>query len=196
MICSECPYNNNSTQQEQNIIRHPQGNVLELTIPLTKITARTVNGVTTTRENEFPFYDVVVSFIRGNKTYDYKPKMSVNIATITDYGTLPLGTYSIEIRGRGIDGIVTRYKQNTVLVIVDATKDGCVYNTDEFDVKAHYTMVKGRTSAILVGDTNVDISEGGTYQGDANPNDGYADMTAAYGNCSMRVTETEVQLTI
>lgn len=192
-----CNCNNGSGSGSDNVIRHPQGNVLIINIPLTRRAVYTINGTTTASEVEFPFHDVVVSFIKNMKRYDYPARMSsTNVATIIDYGKLPVGTYSIEVTGSGTDGLDYRFKKNTVLMIVDSTEEGGVYETDEFNVTAFYPVVNGKTSAIIINDNDIVIEANGTYKGDDTPNDNFIDITAAFGDKNIEITDDEIIINI
>lgn len=190
-----CPCNTSQQSSKVAVLRHVKGNVIEMLIPLTRVYDVVTNGVLKQSETGFPIHDVVVNFIKigSGEVFGFKPSIqNVNVARIVDKGTLPLGTYSIEVSFVGIDNNPYRYKQNTILKIVDTTEDGCSYETDEFDVKAYYAVIKGRSSGITITDDAVIIQEGAGYKGDDTPNDNYADIIAEYGTSSLQITSDEV----
>lgn len=195
MNCNNCPYNQNG--RHADIIRHTQGNILILTIPIKFIWASVIGGeVEKNEQGEIAHYmDLTVEFRRGNKVYPVDASVFDGQISVTVPATLPIGTYSIEIR---IDdgGNKLRYKKKTLLRIVDTTAEGGEYANDEMELVAVYPVVEGEISAITVGDGDVTISEHGKFQGDDTPNDEYADISAAYGDSTMEVGEDDVTITI
>jgi hypothetical protein len=174
----------------------PQGNPITLLIPMSSVAASCTNGVESRAERSFPIYDVRVFLVRGKHEYEFTPEVSVNVITIRERGQLPVGTYEIKITYRGTDQQPYTYRQRTLLQIVNFAKDGGQYENDEVDVIANYPVIKGRISAIDVTDSDVSISEGRGYTGDNTPNDGYADVSAAYGDNKLNITDDEVIITI
>ena len=194
MDCSNCPHNNTT---KRPVIRHTQGNVLQLSIPLTMRWHIVTDGVEQIVENGTISHDMDIRVVlsKGNKEYTYVPELYNNQVSIIDYGTLPIGTYSIAIEIND-DGNRLRYKKRTLLQIVDSTEDGQQYENNEMNVLAFYPVVEGVTTAIIVGDDDVVISENGKYKGDDTPNDDNADITAQYGDNSIEVCEHEVIINI
>lgn len=195
MDCSNCPHNNNTTKRP--VIRHTQGNVLQLSLPLTMRWHIVTDGVEQIVEKGTISHDMDIRVVlsKGNKEYTYVPELYNNQVSIIDYGTLPIGTYSIAIEIND-DGNRLRYKKRTLLQIVDSTEDGQQYENNEMNVLAFYPVVEGVTTAIIVGDDDVIISENGKYKGDDTPNDDNADITAQYGDNSIEVGEDEVIINI
>jgi len=188
-----CPYINGDTSQ-QGVIIHPQGNPITLTIPMTSVCETVSNGTDVKDDRNFPIYDVSVALVKGKNAYTYTPRISVNTITFNDEGTLPVGTYGIEIKYRGTDGKHYRWKAESMLRIVDAGEGD--YTTNEYNIMAYYPKVYGRVSAIDVTDTEVIITEGRGYTGDTTPNDGNADISADYGSQQIEITDNEVILHI
>lgn len=195
MDCSNCPHNNNTTKRP--VIRHTQGNVLQLSIPLTIRWHIVTDGVEQIVEQGTISHDMDIRVVlsRGSKEYTYVPELYNNQVSIIEKGELPIGTYSIAIEIND-DGNKQRYKKRTLLQIVDSTEDGQQYENNEMNVLAIYPVVEGVTTAIIVGDDDVIISENGKYKGDDTPNDDNADITAQYGDNSIEVGEDEVIINI
>ena len=196
MNCKNCPYNNKE-DKNHSVIRHTQGNYLALNIPVKIIWASAIHGEVDKAEQGSITrdMDVTVELNRGHKVYSFIPSVYDEHLSVIDAGTLPIGTYGITIVI--VDGGNRfRYKQNTVLRIVDSTAEGGEYANDDIDIVAVYPVVEGEISAITVGDSDVTISERGKFQGDDTPNDEYADITAAYGDSTMEEGEDDVTITI
>lgn len=195
MDCSNCPHNNNTMKRP--VIRHTQGNVLQLSIPLTMRWHIVTDGVEQIVEKGTISHDMDIRVVlsRGSKEYTFVPELNNNQVTIIEKGELPIGTYSIAIEIND-DGNRLRYKKRTLLQIVDSTEDGQQYENNEMNVLAFYPVVEGVTTAIIVGDDDVIISENGKYKGDDTPNDDNADITAQYGDNSIEVGEDEVIINI
>ena len=200
MNCSNCPYNNNGgsgSGADRPIIRHPHGNYLSLQIPMTIIDKRINDGVDTTTERVYPIGNVIVKLTRGKHEYPIVPdSVSVNNIFISDRGTLPIGTYDMAITFKGINGMPYEYKLRTMLNIVDSVADGVSYETDEFNTQAQYPVIKTRGTTIVIGDADVIVTEGSGFAGDSNPNDGFADINATYGDGKVTIGENDVTLTI
>ena len=195
MDCSNCPHNNNTTKRP--VIRHTQGNVLQLSIPLTIRWHIVTDGVEQKIDQGSIDHNMGISVIltNGKHEHRYEPEIYNNQVTIIDKGELLIGTYSIAIEIND-DGNKLRYKKRTLLQIVDSTEDGQQYENNEMNVLAFYPVVEGVTTAIIVGDDDVIISENGKYKGDDTPNDDNADITAQYGDNSIEVGEDEVIINI
>ena len=199
MNCRNCPYSGGGNGGKLNIpvITHPQGNYLQLMIPLEFCWHIVSDGVEQkgsqgTITNEMAV-EVVLS--RGKKEYSYKPEVMNNQIIITDRGTLPIGTYDIAIL---IDdnGNLLRYKQRALLQVVDSVAQGVQYDNNEVNVFGVYPIVEGKITAISIGTDDVTLSENGKFQGDDTPEDNFADITAIYGDSSIEVSDDEVTLTI
>jgi len=171
---------------------------LELSIPITMLWKAVFDGKEEAVEYDnvlSSLEEVKVEFTCGKKVYNLDMSISGNMIILVDNGTLPVGTYDITIKFKD-QGVVARYKQKTILIIVDETARGGYYDTDEFNVMSVYPIIKGRTTAIIVGDDDVIINERGGFQGDETPNDDYADIAASYGDGSIEVSENNVTLHI
>lgn len=198
MKCNQCPYNNSgSGNKTRPMIVHTQGNFLQLSFPITMKIVSVVDGQETDAVQDVlsSSAQVQVELVMGKKVFPFIPEMNGNRATITDYGNLPIGTYDIVIK-MSEDGTNVRYKKRTLLRIVDTTEDGDQYENDELNVFTYFPVIYGKTTAIIIDDDDVTISEVGKFRGDDTPNDNYADIAASYGDSSIEVTDDEVTLTI
>lgn len=198
--CKQCPYNNgggNGQAISRPIIAHPQGNFLQLMIPLDFRWHMVNDGVEEIGSQGTITADMNVEVIltRGKKEYRYKPEVINNQIIITDKGKLPLGTYDIIILIDD-DGNGFRYKMDCVLQLFDAVSQGVQYDNNEINVFGIYPIIEGKITAISISDEDVTLSENGKFQGDDTPNDNYADITAIYGDSSIEVGENDVTLTI
>ena len=195
MNCRNCPYNNQGGggQSSRPVIRHTQGNYLQLSIPITIRWHIVTDGVEQKVEKGSIDRNMGISVIltNGKHEHRYEPEIYNNQVTILDRGTLTAGTYNIIIEIED-NGAMLRYKKRTLLQIVDSTEDGQQYENNEMNVLAIYPIVEGVTTAIIVGDDDVVISENGKYKGDDTPNDDNADITAQYGESSIEVGDDEV----
>ena len=198
--CKQCPYNNGGGSGQEisrPIIAHPQGNFLQLMIPLDFRWHMVNDGVEEigTQGTITADMNVEVILTRGKKEYRYKPEVINNQIIITDKGNLPLGTYDIIILIDD-DGNGFRYKMDCVLRLFDAVAQGVNYENDEINVFGIYPIIEGKITAISISDEDVTLSENGKFQGDDTPNDNYADITAIYGDSSIEVGEDDVTITI
>jgi len=125
------------------LIKHVQGNVLCLNIPLT-VKIRTIEGGEVV-EHEKDFYPdtskpITVSMVRsmGSKI-SFVPQVSGNVLTIRDSGILKANMYGIEILCQDEEGNPYRYKANSAVQVVDATRDAGIVAGVEFDAE-EYTL--------------------------------------------------------
>lgn len=178
---------------------HPAGNVLELGIPLVVRSVRE-NGETKKTETAFvPSSDAVVKvlFSNGYDTIVRDGEARGNVVHVQDRGKLGIGKYSIEVVCHGRTGMPLRFKQRTVLEIVDATADGGVYDTDEMSVTAHYPVIGGGgsgTPLIVITENAVMINEGTGFYGEITED--AVKLYAREGLSAMEVTEDAVKITI
>ena len=125
------------------LIKHVQGNVLRLNIPLT-VKIRTIEGGEVV-EHEEDFYPdtskpITVSMVSsmGSKI-SFVPQVSGNVLTIRDSGLLKANMYGIEILCQDAEGNPYRYKANSAVQVVDATRDAGIVAGVEFDAE-EYTL--------------------------------------------------------
>lgn len=181
---------------KKQIIRHVCGNYIRIVIPLVrKAVSVTDRGVVET-ETPYNYLDKLkVEFSAGTRRIIKDAVVNGNVAIVEDNGTMPIGTYQICILFRDREKPM-RYKKRTVLEVVENTEAGGVYDTDEFDVVAYYPVIRGMRSAVVIGDDDVSIIEGGKFGEDDTPGDEYADINATYGGGSVEIDEDFVTLNI
>lgn len=205
MKCFEnCPYingSNDGTSKKRTVIRHPMGNYIQLLFPLTTRAVSVVDGVQSIEDAELDLSQglekkPVLELAKGKTVFTYEGDIFQNKITFTDWGKLPLGIYDITLFLDFGEGGQMRYKKRTLLQIVDETDAGGQYENDEFNIVAFFPIIKGKTTAIIIGDDDVIISEAGKFKGDDNPNDDYADVTAQYGESNIEIGEDDVTLNI
>lgn len=180
MNCNNC--NGNTGLLKRPVIKHTMGNYLTLMIPLSFKWHVVTDGVEqVTEQGQIDrTMNIHVVLVRGKKEYRFVPEISNNQVVINEQGKLPLGTYDIVIEIDD-DGNHFRYKQRTLLQVVDTTDEGQQYDNDEINVIAVYPVVEGAITAISFDNGRANISENGTFQGDDKPNNGRADITAKQG---------------
>lgn len=175
-----CECNNNKIVRP--VLRHTQGNHIQLSIPI-RFKWHLVNDGQEEIVEQGTMANakgVTVELSRGKKKYIYKPEVYNNQLVIRDEGKLSLGTYDITIV---IDDTwPMRYKQRTLLMIVDDTESGRTYANDEINVFSLYPVVEGEITAISFGDGKAVIRENGKFKGDDTPDNGKAEITAIYGD--------------
>lgn len=184
---------------EKPYISHPAGNVLELGIPLVVRTFRNENGKTKKVDTAFtPSSDAVVKvlFSNGYDTVVRDGEARGNVVHVKDRGKLGIGKYSLEVVCHERSGEPLRFKQRTVVEIVDATVDGGVYDTDEMSVMAMFPVLGGgsETPLIVITDNAVMINEGTGFYGEITET--AIKLYAREGLSSMEVTENAVKIMI
>lgn len=108
------------------IIRHPYGNVLRLSIPLTLRTTEIIDGQSSYTDSEFipdQNYPVQVILSEGSKKYAYVPTVDGNIVSIEDKGNIATGSYAVTVLCKDSNGDPMRFKAKLVLEVVDSTED-------------------------------------------------------------------------
>ncbi len=178
---------------------HPAGNVLELGIPLVVRTFKRENGEMKKVDTVFtPSSDAVVKvlFSNGYNTVVRDGEVHGNVVRVKDRGKLGIGKYSIEVVCHEHSGEPLRFKQRTVLEVVDATVDGGVYDTDEMSVTAMFPVIGGgsETSLIVITDDAVMIKEGTGFYGEITET--AIKLYAREGLSAMEVTEDAVKIMI
>lgn len=107
-----------------HIIRHPQGNPLRVSIPLTLRYVEIVDGVESYEDTDFiPTGDVTVLLTRGTEEHEYIATIVDNVATIVDMGRLEVGTWAVTVLCEDDEGNKMRYKARLVIRVVDCTAD-------------------------------------------------------------------------
>lgn len=121
-------------------IKHVQGNVLRLAIPLTIKIRDLVDGQPTEREEDF-YPDasrgvkIVLDASYITRTFD--ASLSGNVVSMEDKGTLKLGNYQVEVLCYDNSGTPYRYMARNIIAIVDATADAGIDAGIEFDSETH-----------------------------------------------------------
>lgn len=178
-------------------IKHVFGNRIELRIPLTEREVSVSDGSVSTRDTILvPTVRISVRLSKGYGSYNYDVPATVseNVVVMVDNGTIPVGTWSIEVVGSYADQPF-RYKRDIVLEVVDATEDGGDYANDEVDVLAYYPVVNGRSSAVVITDDAVIVEVGGRIGAD-DDEDEAATVYNDYGEGSVELGDDAVTIYI
>lgn len=156
-----CNCNNKNNSMKEAKIKHVFGNVLRIAIPLTLRTVELVDvdvdgeieqqaQVTDTDFIPSSDYPVNVVFNKGAVKVSLTAQMrDGNIAYVEDKGKISVGTYDITVTCNDNDGNPYRFKQNTILQVVDATADAGIETPIEYEVitwyldAAIYLVMKG-----------------------------------------------------
>lgn len=143
-------------------IKHVHGNLLRVAIPLDVIDVSVENGVTTqTKDNFYPntAYPVSIILKKGVSKYPYTAKVSDNVVSFEDPGTLPVGVYEVEVLCRNAEAHPMRYMVRSVIEVVDATADAGIEPGVEFDAES-YTLDGGMfIEARGTGIANITVEE-------------------------------------
>lgn len=147
-------------------IMHVQGNVLRLAIPLEVIKVSVVNGVAEkTKEDFVPTNPVTVVLTCGNFSTKQPATMEENVARVEFLESMKLGVYSVTVVTKDDDGYSMRFKQRTVIEVVDATADAGIAPGVEFNSEAHWL-----DGAIYLGPIGGSIDPSGLAQLDTTTN--------------------------
>ena len=196
-----CTCSNNENNKTTNVIRHVFGNVLRISVPLTRRTVEITNGEASYVDEDFtpnlayPFKVVMTS---GPKTVEYDAELhGTNVAYIEDKGKLAIGTYAITILCSDEVGDPMRFKADFVLRVVDCTADAYVGGVgwyDGLDGRQEYPVLRRNKPAIIVVDDKVTIIEGRAFNGLLGEES--VTLRAKHGQSTIRVTNNEVTITI
>ena len=140
MNCNNCT-NNNALKEVK--IKHVQGNVLRMAIPLTLRTIELVDGEINATDTPFiPSSEHPVKVVfskKGSVSVALDATMKDgNIAYIEEKGKIPVGTYAITVTCNDDNGNPYRFKQNAVLYVADATIEAGIEETIEYEVTTWY----------------------------------------------------------
>ena len=122
-------------------MRHVYGNVLRIAVPMILRRVEVVDGVVTTSDSDFipsSQYPVAIEFTAGAQRYKLIASKEGNVATVTDNGTIPVGTYAITVMCKDSNGNPFRYKEHAVLEVVDSTKEAGIKEGIEYEVLTNY----------------------------------------------------------
>ncbi len=173
----------NCDKNKTPILRHPRGNVLQLSFHLAQRRVKVVDGVNDTAEADFIHSgDVKVEFTSGKVSTTFLATMDGNKATVENVGMLPIGTYGIALLMKDSQGRPQKFKKRTILEVVEFTEEGGVYDTDEMDVEAYYPVISGHKSAIVIEGNKIYLEVGGRFGEDDDPDDGKAMISTGYGD--------------
>lgn len=128
-------------QVKQPRIKHIQGNVLRIAIPLTlRSLVKDGDEMIATDTDFVPSseYPVIVVLSKGKTVYPLTATMDGNLAIIEDNGKIPVGTYDITVECRDEIGKPYRFKQAAVLQVVDATADADIDEEIEYEATTWY----------------------------------------------------------
>ena len=178
----------------KTIILHIQGNEITIGFPLQEITSVLTDGARTTDAEENALADVWVVLRRGLLVRQYRATVIDNLVYITDKGHLLCGEYDIEVYYDSIDEHHMRFAQDNMLVVVRTTEEGQKYQSDDYDVVAYYPVIRGRASAVVIGDGHVRLYAGRGLNADLA--DGAVNLRAGYGNSEVEVTDNNVNIHI
>jgi hypothetical protein len=182
----------------KTIIKHIQGNQITIAFPIMEREKELTDGslVGTDTENAIQG-DVWVILSMGLMVRQYRASVRGNYIVITDHGHLPVGRYDIDVRFDVTIGGITypmRYYENDILHVVNATQDGEVYESTDYDVLAYYPVIHGRASAVVIGDGYVRLYAGNGLNADIDSDS--VNLRAGYGNSQVEVTENNVNINI
>ena len=178
----------------KTIILHIQGNEITIGFPLQEITSVLTDGARTTDAEENALADVWVVLRRGLLVRQYRATVIDNLVYITDKGHLLCGEYDIEVYYDSIDEHHMRFAQDKMLAVVRTTEEGQKYQSDDYDVVAYYPVIRGRASAVVIGDGHVRLYAGRGLNADLA--DGAVNLRAGYGNSEVEVTDNNVNIHI
>ena len=138
MNCN-CLHNNNQLNVPE--IKHVQGNVLRIAIPLTLRTVEKVNGEIQATDTPFipsDNYPVKVEFSKNGKRIALDATMNGNVAFVEEKGKMTTGVYDITVTCFDDSNNPYRFKQATALQIVDTTKEAGITQPIEYEVTTWY----------------------------------------------------------
>ena len=178
----------------QTKILHIKGNSITIGFPIAEI-QNVLNDGTDHVNTEFNDIvgDVWVVLRRGLLIRQFKVEANANYISFTDHGHLPCGEYDIELY-YDHELLPMRYAKEKMLVVVNTTEEGQVYQSTDFDVIAYYPVINGRESAIVIGDGYVRLIAGNGLRADIDEDS--VNLRAGYGNSTVEVTENNVNINI
>lgn len=178
----------------KTIILHTQGNEITIGFPLQEITTVLTDGSRSTTAEENALADVWVVLRRGLLVKQYKATIIDNLVYITDKGHLLCGEYDIEVYYDSIDEHHMKFVEEKMLCVVRTTEEGQKYQSSDYDVVAYYPVIRGRASAVVIGNGTVALMAGRGLNADLA--DGAVNLRAGYGNSEIEVTDNNVNIHI
>lgn len=180
-------------------IKHVYGNRIELHFPLTERVVTVTDGNVSTNDVDLVPKEIAVRFSKGygSRNIDVRANINENTVVMIDDGTIPVGTWAIELVGTMSDrsGTPFRYKKSVVLEVVDTTEECGDYGNEEVDVVAYYPVINGRTSAVVITDDAVIVEVGGVIGAD-DDGDGAATVYNNYGEGYVEESDEAVTIYI
>ena len=178
----------------KTIILHIQGNEITIGFPIQEVTTVLTDGSRSTAAEENGIADVWVVLRRGLLVRQYRATVIDNLAYITDKGHLLCGEYDIEVYYDSIDEHHMKFVEEKMLCVVRTTAEGQKYQSSDYDVVAYYPVIRGRASAVVIGDGHVRLYAGRGLNADLA--DGAVNLRAGYGNSEIEVTDNNVNIHI
>lgn len=138
----ECNCINKGTSLVAPKIKHVQGNVLRLAIPLTLRTVEMNGNEMEYTDTDFiPSSDAPVKVVLSKDAFKMPIDATMkngNVAFIEEKGKIPVGTYDITVTCSDNQGNPYRFKQKTVLQVVDTTSEAGIVSPIEYEVETWY----------------------------------------------------------
>ena len=178
----------------KTIILHTQGNEITIGFPIQEVTSVLTDGSRSTTAEENDLADVWVVLRRGLLVRQYRATVIDNLVYITDKGHLLCGEYDIEVYYDSIDEHHMKFVEEKMLCVVRTTAEGQKYQSSDYDVVAYYPVIRGRASAVVIGDGHVRLYAGRGLNADLA--DGAVNLRAGYGNSEIEVTDNNVNIHI
>lgn len=164
-----CKCNKTNESGSGIVIYGVYGNMLQIAIPLTLRTLEKVGEEVVATDTDFipsSEYPVTVEFKKDSVKVDFDAEMrDGNVAYVEDSGTIPVGTYDITVLCKDNNGRPYRFKQKTVLQVVDCTAEAGISQPIEFEAKvwyldaAIYLVMKGDKGDPGVGIDDIIVTE-------------------------------------
>jgi hypothetical protein len=178
----------------KTIILHTQGNEITIGFPIQEITSVLNDGSRTTNAEVNDLADVWVVLRRGLLVRQYRATVIDNLVYITDKGHLLCGEYDIEVYYDSIDEHHMKFVEEKMLCVVRTTAEGQKYQSSDYDVVAYYPVIRGRASAVVIGDGYVRLYAGHGLNADLA--DGAVNLRAGYGNSTIEIENNNVNIHI
>ena len=176
-------------------ILHIQGNEITIGFPVEEVYADLLDGEFNENHVETLIMNAWVVLRRGILVRQYQATISFNYVHFTDKGHLPCGEYDIEVYYDSQDqGHHMRLKYEKMLIVVDSTEAGQVYQSSDYDVMAYYPVIRGRASAVIIGNGTVSLIAGRGLKADIGENS--VNLRAGHGNSEVEVTNNNVNIHI
>jgi hypothetical protein len=178
----------------KTIILHIQGNEITIGFPIQEVTSVLTDGSRSTTAEENDLADVWVVLRRGLLVRQYRATIIDNLVYITDKGRLLCGEYDIEVYYESIDEHHMKFVEEKMLCVVRTTAEGQKYQSSDYDVVAYYPVIRGRASAVVIGDGHVRLYAGRGLNADIA--DGAVNLRAGYGNSTIEIEDNNVNIQI